>query len=132
IGEFFHWADARWQWRQPPGLNQVRRLSLGRASKTGNDTENPDQRGRQTLDQITVHLHGAFPSLLAFLGKSSRRGRGYTAQPLDVCGIHPERSCSWLVEDLAHGRQQLPDADRLAMKAVEPSGHDSSSVLGHH
>src|SRR5262249_3973489 len=36
------------------------------------------------------------------------------------------------VEDLAHGGQQLPDADRLAIVAVETSGHDARSVLGHH
>src|SRR5215470_530673 len=72
IGEFFHWADARWQWRQPPGLNQVRCLSLGRTSETASDTENPEKRGRQTLDQVTVHSHGALPSSVVFLGKSSR------------------------------------------------------------
>src|SRR5262249_39337875 len=36
------------------------------------------------------------------------------------------------VEDLAHRRQELLDADRLALEAVEPSGHDALCVLGHH
>src|SRR5262249_51213715 len=37
-----------------------------------------------------------------------------------------------LVEDLAHRCQPLLDADRLALEAVESSGHDSRLVLGHH
>src|SRR5262245_37317694 len=36
------------------------------------------------------------------------------------------------VEDLAHRHQELLDADRLALEAVEPGGHDSLLILGHH
>src|SRR4030095_14445405 len=39
---------------------------------------------------------------------------------------------SALIEDLAHSSEQFLDADRLALEAVEPSGHDSRSVLGHY
>src|SRR5262245_28181556 len=37
-----------------------------------------------------------------------------------------------LVENVPYRRQQLPDADRLSLETVEPSGHHSRSVLGHY
>ncbi len=46
--------------------------------------------------------------------------------------VLPVGPTSWLVEHLAHRRQQSPDADGLAVEAIEPRGHDSRAVLGHH
>src|SRR5262249_30249209 len=59
----------------------------------------------------------------------------YASRPFDLSSCR-RPLCSHatlcLVEDLPHCCQELLDADRLAPETVEPSGHDSLWVLGHH
>ena len=45
IGEFFHRADPRRQWRQSPGLNRAGGLCLGLACGAGDRKKDTEQRG---------------------------------------------------------------------------------------
>src|SRR5215471_14009340 len=58
--------------------------------------------------------------------------RGPSEQIEKVRSIGHQAATSRLIEDLAHGGQQFPHADRLALESVKSGGHDSCSVLSHY